>query len=75
MTGPIARHMILVLLFSAAVRDASPEQRDALTEVKDMLRTAAPLSEIAERVFDVMGPEWVPPEDYMRHMRSLGGEA
>lgn len=71
--GPMARYMILVLLFAAAAGDATPEQRPGLVEAKELLRTGAPLREVTDRVLETMGPEWAPPEEYLHWMESLGG--
>lgn len=56
------RMLVLLALFGAARKDATPEQVDRLkAQALPMLRDHSnPLQWVVEKVFEIMGPGWDP---------------
>lgn len=74
--GAIARHMIVVLLYGAARIDATPSQLEELRKGVDLLKDPAiPLKQVAQHVFDVMGPDWSPRADFLTQIQALSGKS
>lgn len=66
-TSQVGPGVTLALLFGAAARDASPAQRGRLRVLHDAMRSNRNLTprSIAERIFEVMGPSWLPDTEYL----------
>lgn len=55
------RYLIVLALFGAARKVATPEQVEGLRGAVDLMRDHdVPLVDVVYRVFDVMGPDWNP---------------
>lgn len=75
-TSGIPRAMTLIYLVAAARKDATPEQVDQLGAAVDRLKApvaegGASMGEVAQRVFEVMGPDWAPAEEWLVAMEAM----
>ena len=70
-TAIVGPMMTVVLLFGSAVRSADLAQRAKLIQTQGMLEQRRPLKDIAEAIFEIMGPEWTPDEETMKMIESI----
>lgn len=66
-TADLGRYLVVIALFGAAHQDADPKRVELLREIADMLKEPAadrPLDDIVRRVFEVMGPGWIPTGEF-----------
>lgn len=70
----IGRTMTLIYLVGAARADATPEQVLELKTNVDRLREPeVSMRDIAERVFEIMGPEWAPAGEWLAAIDAMRG--
>lgn len=68
-TSEVGRHLVVIALFGAARQDATgnPSRIATLRDIADLLREPSadyPLDDIVRRVFECMGPGWVPTGEF-----------
>lgn len=68
--------MTLLYLVGAARADATPDQILELKANAERLREPeVPMRDIAERVFEIMGPQWTPADEWLTAIDALRGDS
>lgn len=70
-TAALPAFMTLLYLFGAAAKEANREQRQGLRHAREMLKARAPLPEVANHIFAVMGTAWEIPAETMQAIEAI----
>lgn len=66
--------MTIVLLFGAAVKGCTLEEKAKLYAARQMLEEKRPLPEIGQAILDARGPEWAPDAETMAAIEAINGK-
>ena len=73
----LSRYMTLIYLVAAARKDATPEQVEQLKAATALLREPAGpgtgAGDVAQRVVDIMGPDWMPADEWIEAIEAMTG--
>lgn len=77
-TSGISRAMTLIYLVAAARKDATPDQVEQLKAAADRLKVplaegGGQMSDVAQRVVDIMGSDWLPADEYLDAIEAMIG--